>query len=197
VRRTEVARVPTGQTEVATLVWYWAESTVPARRGDSRPRTATTPWRAGVVELVDGVRCRVNPLAKGRGRRTFVERHVTRLKRRALEVEPPQLPLLDVRGSPDSTAASATEAVGTMDTDTESQGATRSVSASAPAEAKGVPIATAGKAVRPQVHSRRRDKATASTGPRSIMARRPGVASPAFPEALEAAPRVAGQPVNT
>ena len=182
--------------KVGDLVWYWAESTVPARRGDSRPRTATTPWRAGVVELVDGVRCRVNPLARGRGRRTFVERHVTRLKPRALEAEPPQLPLLDVRGNQDSTAASVTEAAGATDTDTESHGATRSVSASAPAETKGVPIATANEAVRPQVHSRRRDKATASTVPRSIMVRRPGVASPAFPEALTDAPRVARQPVK-
>jgi hypothetical protein len=99
-------------------------------------------------------------------------------------------------GSPDSTAASATEAAGTTDTDTESQGTTRSLSASAPAETKGVPIATADEAVMPQAHSRRRDKTTTSTGPRSIMVRCPGVASPAFPEASVDAPRVARQPVK-
>ena len=67
---------------VGDAVWFWQNVSGGVNRGDDRPRTATTPWQAGVVSAVSDVRISVRPLARGRGRRAQHERHVSHVKPR-------------------------------------------------------------------------------------------------------------------
>ena len=69
--------------KVGDAVWFWQNVSSGVSRGDDRPRTATTPWQAGVVTHVDDVKVSVRPVVSGRGRRARHERHVSHVKPRA------------------------------------------------------------------------------------------------------------------
>jgi hypothetical protein len=89
VHLNQTGRSPTTY-KVGDAVWFWQDvSGGAARRADKRPRSCLTPWQAGTVTAVDGVRCSIAPVAKGRGRRKAYERHVTCLKRRGTSSAPP------------------------------------------------------------------------------------------------------------